>query len=60
MTPEEGSEASLILRAIKSGRPSSALLDCWFHLGVLVGRQSEILEAHQDLIGPHRLVRGEC
>jgi hypothetical protein len=48
MTPKEGSEVSLVLRAIESGRPSAALLECWFHLGVLVGRQNELLEAHDD------------
>jgi len=49
--PEENSAASNILRAIEDKRPSSALLDSWFHFGVLLGRQHELLEANRDQKG---------
>jgi hypothetical protein len=49
--PAENSAASNVLRAIEDKRPSSALLDAWFHFGVLLGRQSELLEAHTDQKG---------
>jgi hypothetical protein len=49
--PEQNSAASNVLRAIEDKRPSSALLDSWFHFGGLLGRQCELLEAHADQRG---------
>jgi hypothetical protein len=46
--PEENSAASNVVRAIEDKRPSSALLDSWFHFGVLLGRQHELREANRD------------
>ena len=46
--PERNSPASSVLRAIENKQPSSALLDSWFHFGVLLGRQYELLEANGD------------
>jgi hypothetical protein len=47
-TPREGSAVSFVLRAVATGQPSSALLDSWFHLGTLIGRQLELLGTHGD------------
>ena len=49
--PVENSAASNVLRTIEDKRPSSALLDSWFHFGVLLGRQFELLEARTDQKG---------